>query len=81
MFRLVKYVLYIFIAVGLFYFLQDILDNSSSVRRNVQSSIIRISNTAKQMLDTAYENIMNTTDNEINQTAEQAENMLAQATK
>ncbi|MBQ9034846.1 MAG: hypothetical protein IJ099_02645 [Alphaproteobacteria bacterium] len=79
MFRLVKYVLYIFIAVGLFYFLQDILDNSSSVRRNVQSSIIRISNTAKQMLDTAYENIMNTTDNEINQTAEQAENMLAQA--
>ena len=80
MFRLVKYVLYIFIAVGLFYFLQDILDNSSSVRRNVQSSIIRISNTAKQMLDTAYENIMNTTDNKINQTAEQAENMLAQAT-
>lgn len=75
-----KYVLYIFVAVGLFYFLQDILDNSSSVRRNVQSSIIRISNTAKQMLDTAYENIMNTTDNEINQTAEQAENMLAQAT-
>ena len=79
MFRLVKYVLYIFIAVGLFYFLQDILDNSSSVRRNVQSSIIRISNTSKQMLVTAYENIMNTTDNEINQTAEQAENMLAQA--
>lgn len=75
-----KYVLYIFVAVGLFYFLQDILDNSSSVRRNVQSSIIRISNTAKQMLDTAYENIMNTTDNKINQTAEQAENMLAQAT-
>ena len=80
MFKLMKYVLYIFVAVGLFYFLQDILDNSSSVRRNVQSSIIRISNTAKQMLDTAYENIMNTTDNEINQTAEQAENMLAQAT-
>jgi len=80
MFKLMKYVLYIFVAVGLFYFLQDILDNSSSVRRNVQSSIIRISNTAKQMLDTAYENIMNTTDNKINQTAEQAENMLAQAT-
>lgn len=78
MLKLMKYMLYIFVVVGLVYLLQDILDDSSSVRRNVQSSIIRISDATKQWFDTAYAHVINATDNQLNDFQKQTENMLAQ---
>lgn len=78
MLRLMKYMLYIFVAVGLVYLLQDILDNSSSVRRHVQSSIVRISKATKSFIDDAYESLIEATDKKVDNAAEQTENMLAQ---
>ena len=67
MLTIIKYFLYVVVVVGLIYVLQGVLDNSSSVRRNVQSSIVRISNTAKQLIDSAYHNIMSSADYKIDQ--------------
>ena len=77
MLKLIKFMLYIFVAVGLVYLLQDILDNSSSVRHNVQSSIIRISDATKALFDKAYASVMSTTDQQLTNIQTQTENMLA----
>lgn len=81
MWTIFKYAIYIFIVVGLFYFLHGLFSDDARTGETLQSSARKITVSAQQMMHEAYDNLMQKTnaetnqlDNELKETISQVEN-------
>ncbi|MBO6289651.1 MAG: hypothetical protein J6N45_04935 [Alphaproteobacteria bacterium] len=81
MWTIFKYAIYIFIVVGLFYFLHGLFSDDAKTGETLQSSAQKITVSAQQMMHEAYDNLMQKTnaetnqlDNELKETISQVEN-------
>ena len=80
MWTVVKYAIYIFIVVGLFYFLKNLFSDDAYVEQSLQSSVQKITISAQQMMHDAYENFMQKTDDEIKSIEEETKENISQIT-
>lgn len=78
MWTVVRYAIYIFIVVALFYFLKNLFSDGTNVEQSLQSSAQKITVSAQQMMHDAYENFMQKTDDEIKSVEEETKENISQ---
>ncbi len=78
MWTVVRYAIYIFIVVALFYFLKNLFSDGTNVEQSLQSSAQKITVSAQQMMHDAYENFMQKTDDEIKTVEEETKENISQ---
>ncbi len=81
MWTIIKYAIYIFIFLALFYFIKGFFDKNPSPTASLESSVTQFSTMAQQMIQNAYDRWTSRISDDVSSAYRQTEDMIAQAVR